>query len=324
MLENYLIDWESIVDELKRKNAKKVLIELPEGVKSGIFEIEERLKDFDLAFSGENVYGACDTINDMEGFDAVLHFGHSRIPNLNYSDKVIFVEMRRRVHIDESKFEIPGFTRIGLLATIQYLDLLPKISDILKRQGKSGIISRGDERLTYPGQVLGCDFSAATMIKDKVDCFLVIADGEFHANGIAISTGKETFALDPNTGIIKKIDTETFIRKRYAMVEKAMNAKNIGIIVSKKIGQKRFNLAKFLKEKIEGSGRKASIIMMDEITPQKLANFPFDIYVNTACPRISLDDAEIYDFKIVTPQEIYLAIGEKPLDKYTVDMINEL
>ncbi len=325
MLENYEIDWASIRSEISKLNAKSIFIELPEGLKGAMPEISENLRDYRIYFSGENVYGACDTQDNP--FDVTLHFGHSIIPDIDYGKRIIFIELRRRLEISEEKLSRLSslkFKRIGLVATVQYIGFLPILKDYLERNGKKAIISSGDSRLTYPGQVLGCDFSAAISISDSVDCFIVFADGEFHARGIAISTGKETIALDPNTFEIRTVDHEKFLRQRYAMVEKAMNSRYFGIIVSMKLGQTRYALANILKEKINRAGKRAEIIIMNEITPQKLMNIPVDMFVNTACPRIALDDAELFNYRIITLQELEMALGERPLSDYTIDMINRV
>ncbi|MEM0077590.1 MAG: diphthamide biosynthesis enzyme Dph2 [Thermoplasmata archaeon] len=327
MLQDYEIDWDNINEKLSKMNAKRILIELPEGLKIYIFEIMKKLINFEIYFSGENIYGACDVSDLSSKFDAVLHFGHAEIPNINYGGKVIFVEMRNKININENlinKIVQLNCKKIGLLATIQYIDFLSKIPEILSKNNIEIFIGHGDSRLKYPGQVLGCDFSSALKIMKEVECFLVIADGEFHAIGIAISTGMKTFALNPITEELKEININEFLKKRYMIIEKASKSKSVGIIVSSKIGQSRYEIAKSLMKKIEESGRKAAIIVMNEITPYKIKNLPFDVFVNTACPRISTDDAENYEYKMLTPMEMEMAIGVRQMYPYVMDMISQI
>ena len=49
-------------------------------------------------------------------------------------------------------------TKLGLVGSIQHLHLLPKYKEMLERAGFSRNTNRGD-RLTFPGQVLGCNYS---------------------------------------------------------------------------------------------------------------------------------------------------------------------
>ena len=42
MLQDYEIDWDNINEKLSKMNAKRILIELPEGLKIYIFEIMKK------------------------------------------------------------------------------------------------------------------------------------------------------------------------------------------------------------------------------------------------------------------------------------------
>jgi 2-(3-amino-3-carboxypropyl)histidine synthase len=39
--------------------------------------------------------------------------------------------------------------------------------------------------------------------------------------------------------------------------------------------------------------------------------YPVDAFVNTACPRIAIDDAVRYSKPLITPFELEVALGEK-------------
>jgi len=100
------------------------------------------------------------------------------------------------------------------------------------------------------------------------------------------------------------------IRQRYAMVDKARKAGNFGIIVSTKLGQSNPQIALSILKQIEGAGKKAVILYADEILPQKLLDFTdIDVFVDTACPRLALDDPERFPKPIITRDEIMVAIG---------------
>ena len=55
-----------------------------------------------------------------------------------------------------------------------------------------------------------------------------------------------------------------------------------------KKGQAFGNAGEIMKRLAE-KDKKASIIIMDEITNDKLEGLGFDAYINTACPRIAED-----------------------------------
>jgi hypothetical protein len=61
----------------------------------------------------------------------------------------------------------------------------------------------------------------------------------------------------------------------------------------------------------EKTGRKAYLLAGHEITPDALLEFPqFDAYVNTACPRISLDAPGKFKKPILTVNEFMVVCGE--------------
>ncbi|TAN41382.1 MAG: diphthamide biosynthesis enzyme Dph2, partial [Candidatus Methanoperedens sp.] len=184
--------------------------------------------------------------------------------------------------------------------------------------GKECVIGRGDERVAYPGQVLGCNFTAA-----RIDCkeLLYIGSGVFHPLGVAIATGKRVVAADPYLNQAVEVAPEKFQRKRGGYIAKAMDADVFGIIVSTKSGQNRMELAMRLKTLAEKHGKKCLIIEMDLVTPDQLLAFQADAYVNTACPRITIDDAERFHVPVLTPQEFESAIGERGIGNIEMDEI---
>jgi 2-(3-amino-3-carboxypropyl)histidine synthase len=63
-------------------------------------------------------------------------------------------------------------------------------------------------------------------------------------------------------------------------------------------------LAKDIKNKLESDGKKAYILVFNEIKPEKLEGFELDCYINTACPRIAIDDRNEFKKPILNPDEI--------------------
>jgi 2-(3-amino-3-carboxypropyl)histidine synthase len=77
---DYEIDYEKIRQELKKGNAKRVLIQLPDGLKKDYARIEKNLKgDYELFFWLGSCFGACDIPSYVKdfGFDFIVHFGHT-------------------------------------------------------------------------------------------------------------------------------------------------------------------------------------------------------------------------------------------------------
>src|SRR3989338_6922905 len=106
-------------------------------------------------------------------------------------------------------------SKVGLATSIQFVDHLPKIKEQLKGHGVEAYIEKGLQ--PYPGQVLGCDVSAATQLSEKVDAYLCISSGEFHPLGIALKTDKPVYVYNPVThkhNQISKEEIDTFKKRK--------------------------------------------------------------------------------------------------------------
>ena len=224
----------------------------------------------------------------------------------------MFVEARAKdkVKVDRKVLDsLKQFNSIGLLATIQFIDSINYVKDELKKQAKTIIISEPSKHAIYPGQVLGCDVSAAISIQDKVDCFLYIGDGKFHPLGVAVQTNKPVVTLNPFNNQVGKIDEDEkkrWLRKQAARVSKVKDAKTIGILVSTKPGQHNMEKALQIKKKLEKQDKQVFIFIADTLNPNDLLNFPqIQAWINTACPRI-VDDQELFKKPIADASEIHI------------------
>jgi 2-(3-amino-3-carboxypropyl)histidine synthase len=111
------------------------------------------------------------------------------------------------------------------------------------------------------------------------------------------------------------------LRQRHAAITRAHDAAVFGIIVSKKIGQERMDMARGLKALAEKHDRRASIFIMDLVSPEFLEGYRVDAWVNTACPRIAIEDVLQYKQPMLTPQEFEIVLGEREWSDYVFDEI---
>jgi 2-(3-amino-3-carboxypropyl)histidine synthase len=85
---NYNLEIEKVIGIIKKQKAKRVLIQLPEGLKPQaiglVNEIESKTKTQCLIWLG-SCYGACDLPQGLEKLkiDLVIQFGHSPWPYKN-------------------------------------------------------------------------------------------------------------------------------------------------------------------------------------------------------------------------------------------------
>ena len=130
--------------------------------------------------------------------------------------------------------------------------------------------------------------------------------------------GKPTFALDPYAdGILQEVSADRLLRKRFIQIEKAKQAKNFGILLSSKSGQKREELAR----RLASLHPNAVVILIREISEMQLRNLGFDAYVNTACPRLALDDQSRFPVPLLSPAEYEIALGLREWEAYEIDEI---
>jgi 2-(3-amino-3-carboxypropyl)histidine synthase len=311
---------ERIKKEIARLGAKRVLLQMPQGLKPEATKIAQIVEASGAVaiISSDPCYGACDiAFTEAEGLgaDLVVHFGHAKMVK---QDKIpaIYVETHAKIQIEAAIHQalplLANYQNIGLTTSIQHIETLTQAKQLLVDAGKTVLI--GDEaQLPHAGQVIGCNYSNATAIADQVDAFLFIGGGIFHALGIALGTSKQTYIADPYDNRAYSITDEAqkLLRQRFASIQEAKNAKVFGVLVGVKPGQKHLDSALKVKALAERHGKAAFILAGREITPESLMEFPsIDAYVNTACPRISLDAPGKFQKPIVTVNEFMVVCGE--------------
>jgi 2-(3-amino-3-carboxypropyl)histidine synthase len=100
-------------------------------------------------------------------------------------------------------------------------------------------------------------------------------------------------------------------RQRWTSIQEAQKAKNFAVLVGLKPGQKRLEEALTIRDKLEKAGKDAFLFAVREITPEVVMNFPtVDAYVNTACPRVSLDEPSKFQKPMLTLNEALVVVGE--------------
>ncbi|MFC4407064.1 diphthamide biosynthesis enzyme Dph2 [Haloarchaeobius iranensis] len=313
-------ELDRIVDAVEERDADKVGLQFPEGLKRRGPRVADDLReilpeDVTVCISGQPCYGACDLDTYlMRRTDVFVHFGHSPMKE---SDKIIYVPLFSNVEVlpsvDRAIDEELEGEDVGLVTTAQHMNRFEEMREHLEDAGYTVHTRKGDDRLTHEGQVLGCNYASADIDADQI---LYVGGGKFHPLGLAMEhPDKKVVIADPVNNVLTVADTEKFMKQRYASVHKAMDAEKFGVIFCTKIGQGRWDQA----EEIVDNNDNAYLITMDEVTPDRLRNFDMDAFVNTGCPRITTDDGPQFHKPMLTPQEYRIAIGEEPLDALEFD-----
>ena len=327
------MDLGKAFSEIEKSEAKSILLQFPEGLKQRIVEIAGK---FEERFSGRDIYsiidpcfGACDIpIGKMKAMnvDLVVHFGHNAVlENRN----IIYVPLEYRAKDEEiekmfgriySELQKEKIGNITMAASVQYLDIMNRIAKKLEGNGVNVLLSEGSGRTKEKGQVLGCNYHSIRKIANA-EAVVFIGDAMFHALGLVLSTRKKVIFFDASEMKIRYLDKEKelFLRKRFAAIAMAKDSNKFGILLSTKAGQERKGLALELKKEIEHKGKEAFILVSDYLLPEYAIGIDVDCFVNTACPRIAIDDASGWKKPIVNPNELEIALGIKDWENYKME-----
>jgi 2-(3-amino-3-carboxypropyl)histidine synthase len=316
----YDLEEERLKEEIRKRGVKRVLFQFPEGLKAKgprLASIAEKTGAVAIV-SATPCYGACDlAIQEAEslGADLLVHYGHSemtpqqRVPT-------IYIEAKTAVSVKLSvKKALPllkPWKNIGLITIAQHIDMLPEARTILLDAGKNVVVGNATQ-LKYAGQVTGCNYSNATAIMKDVDAFVFIGGGRFHAIGVALATSKPTIKADPyeQKAYLMDEDVRIALKQRWANVHEAEKAKQFGVLIGLKSGQKRIDKALEIKMRLEENGKRVTLLAVREVSPDALMQFPtIEAFVNTACPRIALDDADRFSKPVLTVNETLVILGE--------------
>jgi len=314
----YDFEPERVRQFLEGQGATRAAIQLPAGLRGHLREITSVFEEAgaEVMVLADSCYGACD-LADLRakqiGCDVLVHYGHADM-GLPTTLPTLYVEARMKVDPTEAiERALPELKdkRWGLATTVQHIEYLPQVRELLKKKGIEATIGDPGPRAKYPS------------VAGKVDGILYLGTGRFHPLGIALATGKEVVSVNPLTEGHEKVsgDLSGFLRGRKAMVKRAASCESFCVVTSVKPGQRRLKLARRLVEELKEDGLSATLLLADEITPEKLEDFRAEALVCVACPRIPVDDAERFDCPILTPFEARAARGKVDLEPYKLDEI---
>ena len=154
---------------------------------------------------------------------------------------------------------------------------------------------------------------------DQADGFLVIGGGKFHALGVALATGRRTFAADPymNTVIDVSGEAKRIIAVRLAHLSSALDVREAIIVASTKPGQ-RLDSEKLahLQLKLKERGVRVRVVAFNDVSRENLDDLgAAELYINTACPRLATDDPHLFPAPVVNYREL-LHVLEGGLEAY--------
>jgi 2-(3-amino-3-carboxypropyl)histidine synthase len=297
------IDNQKIIRIIEERKPRSVALDGPDGLMSKIQETADIIAEkFEIPtyIIGDTCWGSCDLNThaaNVLGAEILFNIGHT-ISMDGFGKEIVMIDAYEDIPFDEvakrlaSELLGRNYRKISLLTISQHLPQLENVRGIFEQSGLSVVIGNGKGQLN-DGQVFGCEFYPANSESDRIDCYVFLGQSPFHSAGVALSTGKQTFMLDPYFQEYTEISSvaEELHRKAILSIYKAADARTIGIIIGIKDGQFAKTRALELKKDFEKVGIKVRLIGLTEITEERIQIFgQVDAFVQVACPRIGIDN----------------------------------
>ncbi len=298
----------------------RILIQFPEGLKQKALEYAESLEKEgnEVFISASPNFGACDLALDEARnlkVDKLIHYGHAEFNKVDFNVEYVPYEIDAPLDLLPKSLEyLKDFNRISVVTTVQHLHQLDSIKEFYEKNGKEVFIGRPYGFAKHPGQILGCDIGSAASVDSKVDAHVYFGGGIFHPLGALLNTKKPFLVIEPFDSKIEFIDSlrDTYQRRSKGKVLASLDAKSIAILVTTKNGQHNLKLAEILKKKIESEGLKSAILVSNTFDFDSINNMmEFDAFVNTACPRIAIDDTDRLRKPLLSANELMQVLSMK-------------
>ena len=193
--------------------------------------------------------------------------------------KTIFIPAKSKQKLDDNIIgkinKLPN--NIAICYSIQFKQQAKEIANKLK-----------NKQITAFKQVLGC---SSPSFPKETKAILLIGQGRFHSVSLQYETGIPVYLLENNKLLeVSKQDVAKLKQNQKASYVNYLNQEKVGILITNKPGQQRLQKALKLKNKLK---KKTYLFICNEMKTSEFENFGLRSWINTACPRLDLDDYRI-------------------------------
>lgn len=263
---------------------RDTLIEAPPGFKWLALKIAEKTG---AAVSGRPVWGSCDVRIDPR-YRRIFHLGHGVPPNVAYL-------LKKNLGASLEKVEEDVYRLVAGGVEVYFLPVYYKPPPRLPRPEVEG-------KIYYPlpyrriAEVVQRE-TGFPMAKEPITgCWVgeppgevayVVATGSFYPLTVKLFyPHTRVYQVDPFRGEVKNVEGEFARLMKLKARAHIAETKRVGVILTTKPGQRQEEKARELAE------RGFLLIVLDEVTPEYIDDLQLDLVINTACPRIGLDDLD--------------------------------
>ncbi|KAI9026759.1 diphthamide biosynthesis protein [Hyaloraphidium curvatum] len=338
---NYNFEIHKSIHAIQMAGAKRVALQMPEGLLMYACTIVDILSGFagvECVVLGDVTYGACcvdDYTAVAAGCDFLIHYGHSCLVPVSVTkikalyvfvdiqiDLPHFVETMKLNFVD-AKTGKGG--RVVMVATIQFIASLQLAKPLLEPFFE--LLYVPQTRPLSPGELLGCT-SPVLPSSINPDFVIYLGDGRFHLESMMIhNPDLAYYQYDPYGRTITReyYDHGAMKSLRLGAIEQAKkNGRSWGLILGTLGRQGNPNVYAHIKSQLDARQLPHTTILLSEISPAKLANFAdIDVFVQTSCPRLSIDWGHQYPKPLLSPYEASVVLGSAewkeryPMDYYS-------
>ncbi|KAJ8256425.1 hypothetical protein COCON_G00185770 [Conger conger] len=335
--QNYNFEIHKTIWRVRQAKAKRVALQLPEGLQMFacvIADIIERFTDADTVVMGDVTYGAC-CVDDFTaralGADLLVHYGHSCLIPIDSTAGIkmlyVFVDIQLDTahFLDTVQYNFTPGQSLALVSTIQFVAALQSVSIALKQTFD---VLMPQCRPLSPGEILGC---TSPRLERPVDAIIYLGDGRFHLESIMIANPDvPAYRYDPYSKIFSReyYDHKSMRESRQKSIEQARSGQRWGLILGTLGRQGSPKVLEHLESKLKSLGKTFTRVMLSEIFPSKLDLLPdVDVWVQVACPRLSIDWGPAFSKPLLSPYEASVALQQVqwqevyPMDYYAKESL---
>ncbi|KAL1129301.1 hypothetical protein AAG570_013830 [Ranatra chinensis] len=336
---NYNFEVVKTVWRVKQTEAKRVALQLPEGLQMfaiTLCDIIEKFTGAETIIMGDVTYGAC-CVDDFTakalGVDLLVHYGHSCLVPIDRTEGITVLYVFVDIKIDAAHFiesvalNVASRSRLALVSTVQFVTTLHASAAELRARGYS--VDVPQSKPLSPGEILGC--TAASLLPTQVDCLIYLGDGRFHLEAAMIANPQlkayRFFQVNYFTILCRydpyekkmteeSYDHETMLNRRRRAVEEAQltasSGGTFGLILGTLGRQGSTSVFEHLEEKLKRDSKDYIRLLLSEVFPSKLSLFGNGVgaWVQVACPRLSIDWGHQFGRPLLSPYEAAVAFGQ--------------
>ncbi|XP_070249950.1 2-(3-amino-3-carboxypropyl)histidine synthase subunit 1 [Myotis yumanensis] len=318
---NYNFEIPKTIWRVQQAQAKKVALQMPEGLllfACTIVDILERFTEAEVMVMGDVTYGAC-CVDDFTaralGADFLVHYGHSCLVPMDTSAQdfrvlYVFVDIRiDTTHLlDSIRRTFPPASALALVSTIQFVSTLQTVAQELKAEYRMSVPQC---KPLSPGEILGC---TSPYLPKEVEAVIYLGDGRFHLESVMIANPDvPAYRYDPYSKVLSRehYDHQRMQTNRQEAIATARSAKSWGLILGTLGRQGSPKILEHLESRLQALGLPFVRLLLSEIFPSKLSLLPqVDVWVQVACPRLSIDWGTAFPKPLLTPYEAAVALRD--------------